>query len=100
MQNYQQLPGYQRPGSTASFAGQPAPPPPPPGGTRQRHSLFCVAWTDPENSTPRLPVHRFYHESSMGGTSPDHRAAATAMESNITAGELGTAASPSSSWGI
>ncbi|KAF2658268.1 hypothetical protein K491DRAFT_776465 [Lophiostoma macrostomum CBS 122681] len=35
MQNYQQSAGYQRPGSTASFAGQPGPPPPPYGGASQ-----------------------------------------------------------------
>lgn len=62
MQGYNQQPqGYQRPGSTASFATQQAPPPPPYGGKynsscRANAARFFVAQIDTLSSTAGLPV--------------------------------------------
>ncbi|KAF2684843.1 hypothetical protein K458DRAFT_431126 [Lentithecium fluviatile CBS 122367] len=71
MQNYgQQQPGYQRPGSVASFTGAAAPPPPPYGGQQGYQSAAPQAqsqWAAPAQNQPAQQQQQWNQPQQVAG---------------------------------
>ncbi|KAF2185119.1 hypothetical protein K469DRAFT_666011 [Zopfia rhizophila CBS 207.26] len=94
MQNYnQQPPGYQRPGSTASFAGQPGPPPPPYGAAQNFQSTSPPVqsqWAPPaQNPAPGQPQWNQSSQQGDWGQSPQQQAPQQEAASDYNPGVYG-----------